>query len=98
MPMCVVEYPGRGRTTPRGHRTRFLPLRPILGGAELTSKPGFPKLHIYIFLIYFWFFKLYFGNQIWKFMYRYFGIFFFKKIRYFIFSILWIFFRIKIIL
>ena len=76
----------------------FNELQRLQQNASLTvSNTGFPKLHTSIFLIYFWFLKLYFGNQIWKFMYRYFGIFF-KKFQYFIFSILWIFFRIKIIL
>ena len=46
---------------------------------EENTSPGVLKLYTSIFLIYFWFLKLYFVNQSWKFMYRYFGIFFNKK-------------------
>ena len=62
---------------------------------------GVLKLHTCIFLIYFGVLKLYFGNQIWKFMCRYFSKFsgfFLQNIPKIVFSILCIFICIKIIL
>ena len=59
------------------------------------SKPGVLKLRtIYTFLMHFEFLNLYFGNQIWKFMYIYFG----KFSGNFDFFVLWIFIDIKIVL
>ena len=59
-------------------------------------RAGILKLWTSTFLMYFGVLKLDFGNQIWKFMCRYFGKFSGNFSRYFTFFGLWIFYRIKI--
>ena len=62
--------------------------------AAYAPRAGVLKLCTSTFLMYFEFLNLYFGNQIWKFMYTYFG----KFSGNFDIFVLWIFIFIKIVL
>ena len=62
------------------------------------SKPGVLKLCTSTFLMYFKFLNLYFGNQIWKSMCRYFGKFSKNFPKFDLFLVLWVFIYIKIVL